>query len=307
MTCPKVFLLIYLQKLGCCLRIKFIILEPCGARTLTKINFPMGTRTIMKQKPTTKLRILLTGAAGLVGTILRSAWELDDQYQLTAVDLNDSDSNIQKADIRKAAQMKAICQNQDVLVHLAYIGYQDILKHSTQMTDITASMLLFEIAREAGIKKIIYASTNAVTGWNEKLAQPANDNWTGLPPKASTADQFRPDSWYGVMKGMAEIAGRYLVDAHQIQFISIRIGSFIGGNEPNDIRHCSTLLTPRDCVQLFSLAVDYQGPIKYLITYGTSGNTDGYQVGFMDIRPAVEILGYRPKDNLIQTHRHRFI
>ncbi|MDP6746955.1 MAG: NAD-dependent epimerase/dehydratase family protein [Candidatus Poribacteria bacterium] len=74
----------------------------------------------MKQKPTTKLRVLLTGAAGLVGTILRSAWELDDQYQLTAVDLNDSDSNIQKADIRQAAQMKAICQNQDVLVHLAY-------------------------------------------------------------------------------------------------------------------------------------------------------------------------------------------
>ena len=38
-----------------------------------------------------------------------------------------------------------------------------------------------------------------------QLAQPANDNWTGLPPKVSTADQFRPDSWYGVMKGMAEI------------------------------------------------------------------------------------------------------
>ena len=109
------------------------------------------------------------------------------------------------------------------------------------------------------------------------------------------------------MKGMTEIAGCYLVDAHQMRFISIRTGSYNGSNEPSDIRHCSTLLTPRDCVQLFSLAVDYQGPIKYLITYGTSGNTDGYQVGFMDIRPAVEILGYRPKDNLIETHRHRFV
>ena len=59
----------------------------------------------MKQKPTTKLRILLTGAAGIVGTALRMAWELDDRYQLTAVDLNDSDSNIQKADIRQAAQI----------------------------------------------------------------------------------------------------------------------------------------------------------------------------------------------------------
>ena len=80
--------------------------------------------------------------------------------------------------------------------------------------------------------------------------------------------------------------------------------TIIDSNEPNDIRHCSTLLTRPDCIQLFGLAVGYQEPIKYLITYGTSGNTDGYQVGFMDISPAVEILGYRPKDNLIQTHRH---
>ncbi len=273
------------------------------------LSFPTATKSKMNQdksRSATKLRVLITGAAGTIGSSLRSAWETENRYHLTLVDLNTTDSKIQQADIRKADQMKMVCQKQDVLVHLAYVRYQDILEDPTQMTDITASMLLFETARQAGIHKIIYASTNHVTGWNEKLAQPAEDNSSGLPPIFSTVDQFRPDGWYGTMKGMAEVAGRYLVDAHQMQFTSIRIGSFNGTSEPKGIRHCSTLLTPRDCVQLFSLAVDYQGPVKYLITYGTSGNTDGYQVGFMDIRPAVEILGYRPQDNLIKTHRHIF-
>lgn len=262
--------------------------------------------SLKKSISSAKLKVLITGAAGRIGSTLRSAWASEDRYDITLLDLNKIDSEMIQADIRQADQMKMVCQNQDVLIHLANIRYQDILEDPTQMTDITASMLLFEIARQAGISKIIYASTNHVTGWNEKLAQSADGSWTGVPPVFSTADQFRPDGWYGAMKGMAELAGRYLVDAYQIQFTSLRIGSFNGTSQPKNIRHCSTLLTPRDCVQLFTLAVDYDGPVKYLVTYGTSGNTDGYQVGFMDIRPAVEILGYRPQDNLIKTHRHLF-
>ena len=72
------------------------------------------------------------------------------------------------------------------------------------------------------------------------------------------------------------------------------------------IRHCSTLLTPRDCVQLFGLAVDYNGPVKYLITYGRSANSDGYQQSFLDISGAVEVLGYQPQDNLVKTHLYKY-
>ena len=92
-----------------------------------------------------------------------------------------------------------------------------------------------------------------------------------------------------------------------MRFISIRIGTFSGTSEPNGIRHCSTLLTPRDCVQLFERAVDYDGPVKYLITYGRSANSDGYQQSFLDISGAVEVLGYQPQDNLVKTHLHKFL
>ena len=249
-----------------------------------------------------KKRVLLTGAAGLVGNALWKAWEKEDKYDLTLVvhvkDVEDAKSRIERADIRDYARMRELCQNQDVLVHLAYVSQQHLGKNENEITDIGASMLLFEAAREEGIKKIVYASTNHVTGWNERLHS---------PPVFSTGDQFRPDSWYGAMKGMTEVAGRYLSNAFEIAFISIRIGSFSGKYEPRNLRHCSTFLTPRDCAQLFTLAVDYEGPEKYIVTYGISGNTDGYQNSFLDIRTAVEVLGYKPQDNVFKAYIHEFL
>lgn len=247
-----------------------------------------------------KQRVLITGAAGTVGTTLWQAWEQKDTYKLTLMDIKPiqgSSSRVVASDIRNYAAMKELCQDQDVLVHLAYVRQDNLGIETGQVSDIGASMFLFEAARECGVQKIVYASTNHVSGWNEKLS---------TPPRFSTGDQFRPDGWYGAMKGMAEIAGRYLVDAHNMRFISIRIGSFNGTDEPNGIRHCSTLLTPRDCAQLFGLAVDYDGPVKYLITYGRSANSDGIQQSFLDISGAVEVLGYEPQDNLIKTHLHKF-
>ncbi len=247
-----------------------------------------------------KQRVLITGAAGTVGTTLWQAWEQKDTYKLTLMDINPiqgASSRVVESDIRNYAAMKELCQGQDVLVHLAYVRQDNLGIETGQVSDIGASMYLFEAARECGVQKIVYASTNHVSGWNEKLS---------TPPRFSTGDQFRPDGWYGAMKGMAEIAGRYLVDAHNMRFISIRIGSFNGTYEPNGIRHCSTLLTPRDCAQLFGLAVDYDGPVKYLITYGRSANSDGIQQSFLDISGAVEVLGYEPQDNLIKTHLHKF-
>ena len=247
-----------------------------------------------------KKRVLITGAAGTVGSSLWQAWEKQNTYDLTLMDINPiegSKSRIELADIRDYAAMQELCQGQDVLVHLAYLRQDTLGKDPGEINDITASMTLFEAARENGVKKIVNASTNHVSGWNERLSS---------PPRFSTGNQFRPDGWYGAMKGMAEIAGRYLVDAHDMRFISIRIGSFNGTYEPNGLRHCSTLLTPRDCVQLFGLATDYEGPVKYLITYGRSANSDGFQQSYLDISGAEDVLGYKPQDNLIKTHLHKY-
>ena len=238
-------------------------------------------------------RILLTGAAGSVGKTLYEAWETQERYDLTLCDLLLPDSQRSRctvADIRDYQQMRALCQEQDVLVHLAYVPQKHLGKETGEITDIGASMLLFEAAREAGISTVVFASTNHVTGVNERR----------IPARLSTGDQFIPDGWYGAMKGMAEIAGRHLVENCAMRFISIRIGSFTGRDRADSLRTCSTLLTPRDCVQLFTLAVDYEGPERYLVTYGTSGNYSTHHPGFLDISAAVDVLGYQPQDNAMR-------
>ena len=238
-------------------------------------------------------RILLTGAAGSIGKTLFEAWEAQERYELTLCDLRLPDSQRSHstvADVRNYQQMRALCEEQDVLVHLAYVPQKHLGKETGEITDIGASMLLFEAAREAGISKIVLASTNHVTGVNERR----------VPARLSTGDQFLPDGWYGAMKGMAEIAGRHLVDNCAMRFISIRIGSFTGRDRADSLRTCSTLLTPRDCVQLFTRAVDYEGPEHYLVTYGTSGNYSTHHPGFLDLSAAIDILGYKPQDNALR-------
>ncbi|MBT3343718.1 MAG: NAD(P)-dependent oxidoreductase [Gemmatimonadetes bacterium] len=241
-------------------------------------------------------RVLITGAAGAVGQNLWKGWEEAGCYDLTLTDarpIQDSASRVEIGDIADRDLVCRLCEGQDVLVHLAYIPYKPL----ADVTDIGVAMQLFEAASAAGVKRIIYASSNAAIGMNEYQIR---------PPRFSTGDQFRPGGWYGAQKCMAEMAGRYLSSYEGIRFISIRIGTFTGGSEPVDLRQCTTLLTPRDGLQLFTRAIDYDGPVKCLITYGTSGNHSGHQVGFLDISEAVEILGYEPQDNMIRDHAHRF-
>lgn len=243
-----------------------------------------------------KKRVLITGAAGSVGSALWKGWAEQDRYELTLTDhreIKKSSARVEPGDIADREHVRKLCAGQDALVHLAYIPHTPM----AEVTDIGVSMQLFEAACEAGVQTIIYASSNSATGMNEQEIS---------PPRFSTGDQFRPNSWYGAMKCMAEMAGSYLVTAHAMYFVSIRIGTFTGGYEPSDLRQCTTLLTPRDAVQLFGLAIDYEGAEKFLITYGTSGNYSGHQVGFLDISGAVEILGYQPQDNLIKEHMHKF-
>ena len=60
--------------------------------------------------------------------------------------------------------MRELCKDQNVVVHLALVTSEQFGKVPGEVTDIGASMLLFEAAREEGVQKIVFASTNHVTG-----------------------------------------------------------------------------------------------------------------------------------------------
>lgn len=243
-------------------------------------------------------KVLMTGAAGLVGRTLWQAWQ--DRYDLTLADIRPVEgarARIELADIRDYARMRALCEGQETLVHLAYVRSKHLGKVPGEESDIAASVKLFEAAREAGIQRIVYASSNAAASERERCQ----------PVRLSTGDDVAPRSWYGAFKAMAEVAGKYLALCYGLRFISIRIGTYSGSDQARSLRECHTLLTPRDCVQLFTCAVEYEGPERYLITYGVSGNTDGYAPVTMDIGAATRVLGYQPQDNVYLKHIRRFL
>jgi len=247
-----------------------------------------------------KPRVLLTGAGGAVGTALRTVWQQEGRYELTLTDrkpVEDAQSTVKTGDICDYDFIQELVEGQDVLDDPVYLSQSNVGAREGTLTDIGLHMLLFESAVRAGVKKIVFASSNHASGWNERQD----------PQVKHLPEHIRPDGWYGAMKGMAEVAGRWLVNGHGIHFTSIRIGSF--GAEvsvPNSLRACSYCLSPADAAQLFGLAVDYDGPEKFLITYGASDNVYGEHEGFLDLTSAKEVLGYKPHDNIMQ-YRDRFV
>jgi len=246
-----------------------------------------------------KKRVLLTGAAGGVGSCLWQAWEVEDKYELTLTDVRPVEgarSRVEMGELRDRDFVGELCRGQDVVVTLAYVPSEDFGEEDEGLTDIGMNMQLFEASQRAGVEKVVFASSNHVTGWNEQTRE---------LPFLSSANEYNPTGWYGAMKGMAEIAGQTLVNVYGRRFIGIRIGWFTGASEPDCLRACSTLLAPVDAAQLFSLAVDYAGPEKFLITYGTSDTTYEGHTSNLDISAAKEVLGYRPEIN-VMSYRSRF-
>ena len=141
----------------------------------------------------------------------------------------------------------------------------------------------YEACRKKGVKRVIFASTNHVTGFYEQEGVYTTPE---LPE--------RPDSLYGVSKAFGEDLGRYYVDEHGLEVICLRIGSFQPDSaviERQGDRILSTWLSHRDCVQLVWRGIE--ADVRFGIYFGISANTRAY----WDIQSARQELGYAPEDD----------
>jgi uronate dehydrogenase len=167
-------------------------------------------------------------------------------------------------------------QGVDALVHMAGAPAGHDLE---QLFAINARGLfdVFEVARLAGVKRIVYASSNHAFG-----CYPITERVTPAHPP-------RPDSTYGAFKVLGETLLRLYHDRHAISSVSLRIGTY--RPLPIDQRSLATWLSPRDVVQLVDLSLRHPDP-GCLVVNGYSGNT---RLKTHD--PNWAFLGYRPIDN----------
>lgn len=224
-------------------------------------------------------RVLITGAAGALGRVLRR--HLRGRYAL--VRLSDiapmepaaEGEEVIPADLADAEAMMRLLKGIDAVVHLGGHSVEGTWEQILR-ANIVGCINLFEAARKAGTERVLFASSNHAVGFHRRW--PRTDHTA--PPK--------PDSRYGVSKAFGEILGLFYANKHGLRVFCMRIGSC--REQPVDERQLSTWQSYRDFCHLVDVGLSAW--YRYEIVYGVSANTRS----FWDNSNA-ERLGYRPIDN----------
>ena len=222
-------------------------------------------------------KILITGAAGDVGTRLRKL--LKGVYSLRVSDIRKpadlgADDEFVSADLGDYEQTKQITAGIDGIVHLG--GYSVEGPWETiHKSNIVGCYNLFEAAYRSGVKRIVFASSNHAVGFYPR------DRKIGVDVTV------RPDSRYGVSKAFGEAVGALYADKHGLRVTCIRIGNV--GDKPLDKRRLSIWIKPEDLAQLIRIGLEHPD-IRFEIFYGASDNAAGWWDNSNARR-----YGYRPQ------------
>lgn len=225
-------------------------------------------------------RLLLTGAAGALGQVLRKKLKANCAV-LRVSDmrpLGDAgpDEEVVLADLADAATVNAMVEGVNAIVHLGGISIEAPFEAILQ-GNILGLVNLYEAARKHGVKRILFASSNHVTGFYRQ----------GQTIDADAAP--RPDTLYGVSKAFGEDLSRMYFERFGIETACLRIGSCLP--EPIDRRMLATWLSHDDLHRLVSACLSTP-VLGHSIIFGMSNN----QVTWWDNRCARHI-GFHPQDS----------
>ena len=247
-------------------------------------------------------KVLITGAAGLIGGILHDG--LSDSYTVSGVDIRRSEGiDSLVADTSDIEAVLPAYQGVDTVIDLASVPDQHSPWEIVHENNLPSTYNALEASRRAGVKRVIFASSNHATGNyenDEPYASIVAGRYDGLDPAdipLVTVDMpIRPDGPYGIGKVFGEAAGRYFSDVHGLSVICLRIGTLNRDGRPLAPRQFATLLTHRDLVQLVRRCIDVPDTLRFGIFYGVSDNT----WRFWDISNSRQLIGYEPQDNAEQ-------
>ncbi|SFU00396.1 NAD-dependent epimerase/dehydratase family protein [Pseudomonas marincola] len=226
-------------------------------------------------------RLLLTGAAGGLGKVLRQRLgqyadilRLSDIAQLEPA--SGSHEEVVPCDLSDKAAVHALVEGVDAILHFGGVSverpFEEILG-----ANISGTFHIYEAARRHGVKRVVFASSNHVIGFYKQDQQ-----LDALSPR-------RPDGYYGLSKSYGEDMASFYFDRYGIETVSIRIGSSFP--EPQNRRMMSTWLSFDDLTQLLEKSL-FTANVGHTIVYGMSDNAKVW----WDNRYAAH-LGFHAKDS----------
>jgi uronate dehydrogenase len=225
-------------------------------------------------------RLLLTGAAGGLGTALRERLKancdvlrLSDRGKLGTAGPAEE---VSVADLADAQAIYQTVQGCDAIVHMGGMSQEGPFEPILQ-GNILGVYNLYEAARQHGVKRVIFASSNHVTGFyrQDEVITPAHP--------------ARPTGLYGASKAFGEDLSRMYFDRYGIETACLRIGSSYA--EPTDRRMLATWLSFDDLHRLITACLTTP-VLGHTIMYGVSNNA----VSWWD-NSTVRHVGFVPQDS----------
>lgn len=225
--------------------------------------------------------VLLTGAAGGLGTLMRGLLPAYG-YELRLFDAVpvEGEPGAITADLGDREALREAVRGADAVIHLAGISLESSFDKILR-ANIEGTYNLYEAAREEGVRRVVFASSNHVVGYTPRP----------LPgdPLIPVDAPRRPDTFYGLSKSFGEDLAQLYWDRHGMETVSVRIGSCFP--EPTSVRMLSVWMSPRDGARLFHAALTAED-VRHTVVHGSSANTRLW----WDLTTA-RSLGYEPKDD----------
>lgn len=249
-----------------------------------------NSRSGVEERPR---KILVTGYSGIIGHILMS--ELAGDFELYGVDVRVTEqrSNVFQADLSDRKEARKVLEHVfpvDCIIHLAADSDPDAIWESVLKNNIMATKNVYELARLHRVKRVIFASSNHVTGMYE--GKPRMLHKQTNPRMITVRDEVRPDGDYGASKAFGEALARQYFELYNIESICLRIGTVLVDDDPTrDERHRKTWLSHSDLVHLVRRSI--VTGTTFGIYYGVSNNKGR----FWDISNARAEIGFEPVDD----------
>lgn len=252
--------------------------------------------------------VLVTGAEGVIGTVVREF--LDDRFRLRLLTRTPRSFPSHVADIADFDAIRPAFDGVEAVVHLAASPAVETPWAEVLPNNLVGTYHVFEAARQAGVRRVVFASSNHVVGMEEIEGAPAIYD-LDHPRLVDERADLRPDSLYGVSKAFGEALGRMYHDLHAMDVICLRIGTVRADDDPTSLatlasipaplvhltaeerarRMRATWLSRRDCAELIARALE--APVGWAIVYGVSDNPRR----FWSLEAARDLLGFWPRDS----------
>ena len=260
-----------------------------------------------------RTKVMVTGVYGLIaGAIYKRLQAQPDRFDVHALArrrhlserapkdmaLDIPPDNFHLADLSDFDAVRQAMEGMQIVVQMAADPRPEASWEEILNSNVVGAYHVFEACRQAGVKRVIYASSVMAT-WGYQFDEPYKaikecrfDDVPDHIPIITHKDPTRPTEPYSGSKVWGEGLARMYCDVHGLSCICLRIGWVNAEDEPYKPELRAVWCSQRDIVQLVERCIDAPDDLRFDIFYGMSES----QYRWVDIDHAREVVGFVPQD-----------